>query len=150
MPLNCPTIVCTCESCESGPVRGGVMEMGTFSLCRQRRGQALVSCLLLALLLSGCAGTGRYSRGLPPIFSQEELSRPYAKVGHLTVSRECYGAPADLTPADYDWAYHALRTEAARMDADGIILPEVKVKNATYIFFPSSEISAQATAIRFR
>ncbi len=126
------------------------MEIGVFSLCRQRLVQALVSCLLPALLLSGCAGTGPYSRGLPPIFSQEELSRPYAKVGQLTVSRERYGAPEDLTPADYDWAYHALRTEAARIDADGIILPEVKVQNSTYIFFPSSEISAQATAIRFR
>jgi hypothetical protein len=126
------------------------MEIRVFSLCRQRLVQALFSCLFLALLLSGCTGAGRYSRGLPPIFSQEELSRPYAKVGQLTVSRERYGAPEDLTPADYDWAYHALRTEAARIDADGIILPEVKVQNATYIFFPSSEISAQATAIRFR
>ena len=126
------------------------MDKDTFSLCWQRRVLMLVSCLFMGLLLSGCAGTSLYGRGLPPIFSQEELSRPYVKVGQLTVSRERYGAPEDLTPADYDWAYRALRTEAARIDADGIILPEVNVQNSTYIFFPSSEISARAMAIRFR
>ena len=126
------------------------MEIAAFSLCRQHGNRALVSCLLLGLLFSGCAGTGRTAGGLPPIFGQEELTRPYTKVGLLTVSRERYGSPEDLTPADYDWAYRALRTEAARIDADGIILPEVRVQNSTYIFFPSTEISAHATAIRFR
>ena len=126
------------------------MEKGAFLLCRQRRHRALASCLLLGILLCGCAGAGRTRSGLPPIFSQEELTRPYATVGLLTVSRERYGAPEDLTAADYDWAYRALRTEAARIDADGIILPEVRVQSSTYIFFPSTEISAKATAIRFR
>lgn len=125
--------------------------MGTVCfLRRQLPARSLVLCLLAALLLAGCASTGRYGRALPPIFTQEQLSRPYVTIGQVTVSRERYGAPEDIDPADYEWANQALREEAAKVDADAIIFPEVKVQHNTYIFFPSSEITAQATAIRFR
>ncbi len=123
--------------------------MGTID-GRQRRARATAFCLVTALLLAGCAGAGRYGRELPPIFTQEQLSRPYVKIGQVVVTRERYGAPEDLGPADYEWANQALRAEAAKIDADAIIFPEVKVQSSTYLFFPSSEISAQATAIRFR
>lgn len=126
--------------------------MGVFGLphWRQRRVQAVVSCLLMALVLSGCAGAHRYGRELPPVFSQDQIPRQFVKIGQLTVTRERYGAPEDIGPADYEWAYQALREEAAKIDADAIILPEVKVQSTTYILFPSSEITARATAIRFR
>jgi hypothetical protein len=117
---------------------------------RQRKVQAVFTCLLTTLLLSGCAGIGRYGRELPPVFSQDQLPRQFVKIGQLTVTRERYGAPEDLGPADYEWAYRALREEAAKIDADGIIFPEVTVQSTTYILFPSSEISARATAVRSR
>jgi hypothetical protein len=107
--------------------------------------------LLSSLLLSGgCATTGGRSSDLPPILTQDELLRPYQKLGVIEVHRERYGHPEDLTKADYGWGYQALRVEAGKMGADAVIFPEVKAELDTYIFFPTSEMKAKGTAIKFR
>ncbi len=101
-------------------------------------------------LLAACAMVSVSVRSLPPILTQEELVRPYSKVGVVEVSRERFGSIEDLSPADYEWAYQALREEAQKIGADALILPEVKVDLASYLLFPSSEITARGTAIKFR
>ncbi|QXE89081.1 hypothetical protein KP001_11445 [Geomonas subterranea] len=105
--------------------------------------------LLSAVLCGGCTHVA-YRRDAPPILTQEELLRPYQKVGTIEVHRVRYGAREDLTPADYNWANDALRAEAAKIGADAVILPEVKVEMDTFIFFPKSEMTARGTAIKFR
>ncbi|GFO65411.1 hypothetical protein M1B72_16765 [Geomonas paludis] len=107
--------------------------------------------LLLCLMLSavGCTKVV-LRRDAPPVLAQDEVLRPYKKVGTIEVHRVRYGDKEDLTPADYSWANDALRAEAAKIGADAVILPEVKVEMDTYIFFPKSEITARGTAIKFR
>jgi hypothetical protein len=113
--------------------------------------------LLLALLLictlvftCSCATTPPPSRELPPLLTQDELLRPYQKVASIEVKRERYGSPSDLTPVDYDWAYQALRQEAARIGADAVITPEVRVELRSHLWFPISEMKARGIAIKFR
>jgi uncharacterized protein YbjQ (UPF0145 family) len=76
--------------------------------------------------------------------------RPYQKIGVIEVERERYGSPGDLTAADYNWGYQALREKAAKMGADAVIFPEVKAELQTYILFPTSEMKAKGVAIKFR
>jgi hypothetical protein len=103
--------------------------------------------VVLCFVFAACASQ---VRALPPILTQEQLDRPYVKVGVVHVSRERYGSVEDLSPADYDWANQALREEAQRIGADAIIFPELRADTASYLLFPASEISATATAIKFR
>jgi hypothetical protein len=117
------------------------------------RFRSILPAALLAsavLLCGACASVSVHTKELPPILSQDELLRPYDKAGTITVHRERYGDPQDLTPDDYSWAYHALREEAARIGADAVILPEVKVELERYIFFPTSDMKAKGIAIKFR
>ena len=109
----------------------------------------LLAALLSSVVIS-CATMPRDARELPPILSQQQLVRPYEKIGMVDVSRERFYNLEELTDADYEWAYRALREEARKIGADAIIQPEVKLQVKTYQFFPSSEISAIGTAIRFR
>jgi hypothetical protein len=113
--------------------------------------RALPALLLVVGLffVCGCATTQVQIEGLPPVLTQDELLRHYHKVASIEVSRERYGSPADLNSADYSWAYHALQREAAKIGADAVILPEVKVELENYIFFPTSEINVKGVAIKF-
>jgi hypothetical protein len=112
---------------------------------------ALPLVLFGAVLLSnGCAMLKFHSAELPPILTQDELLRPYQKLGVIEVQRERYGFPQDLTKADYDWGYQSLREEGARIGADAVIFPEVKSELESYIVFPSSEMRAKGIAIKFR
>ena len=107
--------------------------------------------LVCALLFTcGCATMSNHSEELPPLLAPDELLRPYQKAASIEVRRERYGSPEDLTPADYNWAYQALREEAARIGADAVILPEVKVEQHIYLFFPVSHMKAKGVAIKFR
>jgi hypothetical protein len=106
--------------------------------------------LCTMLLSSGCATTAHQTGDLPPILMQDELLRPYQKIGVIEVARERYVFPDDLSKADYSWGYQALRQEAAKMGADAVIFPEVKAELQTYIFFPTSEMKAKGIAIKFR
>ncbi len=74
-----------------------------------------------------CCSTTRqasYNDGLP-IFSQDELIRPYTKLGRIQVTREVYGTNYSLTPDIKTWGLAAVRQEAEEMGADAIVLPEV-------------------------
>jgi hypothetical protein len=113
------------------------------------------ACLLLVLvgaffLSAGCATTGSPGVELPPILAPDEILRPYQKVASIEVRRERYGSPNDLTPDDYDWAYLALRREGARIGADAVITPEVRVELHRYLLFPVSEMKARGIAVKFQ
>jgi hypothetical protein len=114
--------------------------------------RAFLALLLVCAVLfaAGCATTATHKQELPPLLAQDELLRPYQKVGTIEVRRERYGSPLDITPDDYNWAYQALREEAARIGADAVILPEVNVEEESYLFFPISEMKAKGIAIKFR
>lgn len=88
-------------------------------------------------------------QSLPPVLRQDEVLRPYHKVAEIEVRRDRYGSTSDLTPEDYNWAYVALEQEAARMGADAVILPEVKVELEKFIIFPTSRMTARGVAIKF-
>ena len=122
------------------------------TVCWDRLKFAVVPLLLLGTMLlgGGCATTGHRAAELPPILTQDELLRPYQKMGVIEVERERYGSPEDLSPADYNWGYQALREEAAKMGADAVIFPEVKAEQESYLLFPSSEMKAKGIAIKFR
>jgi len=121
------------------------------SSCDRLKHTGLLLVLLCAVLFSsGCATTKPHAVELPPILTQDELLRPYQKMGVIEVQRERYGSYEDLTPADYSWGYQALREEAAKIGADAVIFPEVKSERQTYIIFPSSEMKAKGVAIKFR
>ena len=115
-----------------------------------KRAGILLMLLCSISFASGCATTGRNAGSLPPIMSQDELARPYDKLGVITVQRERYGSPEDLSSADYEWGYQALREQAAKMGADAVIYPEIKGEGQTYILFPTSEMTAKGVAIKFR
>jgi hypothetical protein len=114
--------------------------------------RAGIPLLLISSFLfsSACATTAQRTGELPPILTQDELLRPYDKLGVIVVERERYGSPADLNRADYSWGYQVLREEAAKMGADAVIYPEVKAELQTYILFPTSEMKAKGVAIKFR
>lgn len=122
----------------------------TYSCDRWKLAVLPLALFCTMLLSSGCATTGHHASDLPPILTQDELLRPYQKLGVILVQRERYGSPNDLTPADYSWGYEKLREEAAKIGADAVIFPEIKAELETYIFFPSSEMTAKGIAIKFR
>ena len=118
--------------------------------CDRLKRAGLPLVLLCAVLFSGgCAMTKVHVVELPPILAQDELLRPYQRIGVIEVHRERYGSYEDLTQADYSWGYQALREEAAKIGADAVIFPEVKAEHQTYIVFPSSEMKAKGIAIKF-
>ena len=106
-----------------------------------------------ALLSASCAtltpATAPDPNTLPPILAQDEIIRPYTKLGTVEVSRERLGHIDDLKGEADEWALDALGAEAAKMGADAIILPEVRVEKGKYILFPSTSIKAKGIAIRF-
>lgn len=111
----------------------------------------ILCAVSLCLLLTACAGLyPTPSDQLPPILAQDELFRPYVKVGTVQVSRERLGHIDDLQDEADDWAYDALGSEAAKMGADAVILPEIRAEKGFYLFFPTTEITAKGIAIRFR
>ena len=119
--------------------------------CNRLKRSVLPLVLFFAIFSSaGCATNGHHVVDLPPILAQDELLRPYQKMGVIQVQRERYGSPEDLTPADYNWGYQKLREEAAKIGADAVIFPEIKAELESYIFFPSSEMTAKGIAIKFR
>jgi hypothetical protein len=116
----------------------------------QRTLSLLVPMTFLMLMLTACV-TLPPIHELPPILAQDELIRTYTKVGRIQVSREVYGiADYQLTPDIREWGFNAVREEAAKMDADAVILPEVTGHTTTYLVMPTTEYRATGIAIKFK
>jgi hypothetical protein len=120
-----------------------------------RYAAAIISLTLLLLFEMGCSTTANPNtpppRDPPPILTQDELLRPYTKLGRIQVIREVYGLlDYKLTPDIREWGYAAIRAEADKMGADAVILPEVTGTTTTVIFVPSTEYRATGIAIKFK
>ena len=115
---------------------------------------ALTRLLISAifLLATACAtmpSTATDERELPPILAQDEIFRPYVKLGAVEVTRERMGHVEDLTNEADEWANEALAAEAAKLGADAVVLPEMRAEKNSYLFFPVTTIKVKGVAIRF-
>lgn len=116
---------------------------------------ASISRLLLSMLLllaTACTtmtSTATDERDLPPILAQDEIFRPYTKVGVVEVSRKRMGHIEDLINEADEWANEALGAEAAKVGADAVMLPEMRAQKSIYLIFPITTIKAKGVAIRF-
>jgi hypothetical protein len=118
---------------------------------RMTGNMAVVTLLMITALLAGGCSTVSVSKDeLPPILSQEELIRPYEKLGRIQVTREIYGPDAIQIHDTRAWGYQIIREEAAKMQADAVILPEVSSRDTTYLIIPSTEYRATGVAIKFK
>ncbi|MDD2943308.1 MAG: hypothetical protein PHC51_10130 [bacterium] len=111
----------------------------------------LLFYVLMSFLLSSCSAIRPSSNddGLP-ILSQDELIRPYIKLGRIQVTRETYGSDYSLSPGIKAWGLAAVRQEAEKMGADAIMFPEVTGRVTTYGIIPSTEYCASGFAIKFK
>ena len=107
--------------------------------------------LILSTTLNCCSTTKQTSHdeGLP-ILSQDELIRPYTKLGRIQVTREVYGTDYSLSSDIKAWGLAAVRQEAEKMGADAIMSPEVTGRTTTYGIIPSTEYHATGFAIKFK
>lgn len=122
----------------------------------------IISLMLLLLLNFGCntpipkicappPPPPTPIHALPPILEQDELFRPYTKLGRIRITREVYGIlDSKIFPDIREWGYSAIREEADKMQADAVILPEVTGATTTYLFVPSTEYIATGVAIKFK
>lgn len=117
------------------------------------RSAITLAALLLSLTLAGCSWLPTRAAGLnpPPVLTQDELIRPYVRLGKIQVTREVYGiVDPEIKPDIREWGYNAIRTEAEKMGADAVILPEISGSTATYLVIPSTEYRATGIAIKFK
>ena len=107
--------------------------------------------LLLFSSICSCSTTNQasYRNGLP-ILSQDELIRPYTKLGRIQITRETFGSDYSLSPDIMAWGLAAVRQEAEKMGADAIMLPEVTGRTTTTGIIPSTEYRATGFAIKFK
>ena len=108
--------------------------------------------LLTFSTLLNCCSTAKqtsHNDGLP-ILSQDELIRPYTKLGRIQVTRETFWSDYSLSPDIKAWGLAAVRHEAEQMGADAIMLPEVTGRTTTYGIIPSTEYRATGFAIKFK
>ena len=107
--------------------------------------------IILFTILNGCSTTKPISNNdVLPILTQEELIRPYLKLGKIQVTRETYGSDYSLSPDITAWGLAAIRQEAEKMGADAITLPEITGRTTTYGIIPSTEYIASGFAIKFK
>jgi hypothetical protein len=107
--------------------------------------------LILSTILNSCSMMDHtYRNDSLPILSQDELIRPYTKLGRIQVTRETYGSDYTLSPEIKAWGIDAVRHEAEKMGADAIMLPEVTGHRTTYGIIPSTEYIATGFAIKFK
>jgi hypothetical protein len=109
----------------------------------------VLALLAITILLSSCARMQFEGEGkdLPPILTQDEIIRPYEKIGRIQITVDLY---ATEVPNLQEWGYRTLREEAAKMKADAVVLPEVTSRPTTYLIVPSNEYRATGVAIRFK
>ena len=114
-----------------------------------------LTLIFFLILMSGCAAlpfTSVNTYNLPPVMSFEELTQPYKNIGRIQVTRKVYFTDYALPPKLHEWATQALREEAAKLEADGVIMPEVSSKQLDIVVFPAfpaTEYRATGVAIKF-
>ena len=110
------------------------------------------------ILIRLCAGCSVFPEtvpesGLPPVLAQDELIRPYTKIGRIQVVREVYGSELWYDANLQEWGVKVLRFEAYKLGADAVILPEVTSRAKTVVIFPTfpaTEYKATGVAIKFK
>lgn len=111
-------------------------------------------CCTLMFMLVGCAAVSPYvdqdNLNLPPILAQDEVIRPYVKLGRIQIIREVYISDGMFDPDIRAWGFSAIRREAAKMSADAVIFPEVTGGRTMAVVLPSTEYRATGTAIKFK
>ena len=111
----------------------------------------LIIFLLFTSISTGCSTTGHSSRSDElPILSQDELIRPYIKLGRIQVTREVYGTDYAVSSDINAWGLAAVRQEALKLGADAVMLPEVTGRTTTSGIFPLTEYRATGFAIKFK
>lgn len=107
--------------------------------------------LILSTLLNSCSTTKQASHhDALPILSQDELIRPYTKLGRIQVTREVFVTDYLMSSDIKAWGLAALRHEAEKMGADAVMLPEVTGHTTTSGIIPSTEYRATGFAIKFK
>lgn len=113
--------------------------------------------LLLAVIGLLALGTGGCSllrpvgyMDLPPVLSQDELTRPYTRLGRIQVTRESYWTDHTANPEIKEWAYNAIQREAGKMGADAVIHVEVDGGTTVFGLLPTTEYRATGIAIKFK
>ncbi|HIJ80475.1 MAG TPA: hypothetical protein HPP76_02060 [Desulfuromonadales bacterium] len=111
----------------------------------------MMALTLISLLFGGCSMISRSSSiDLPPVLSQDELIRPYERLGRIQVTRETYGSDYSLPPDIRQWGFTAVRQQAEKMGADAVMLLEVTGGTTVYGLIPSTEYRASGVAIKFK
>lgn len=113
-----------------------------------------ISVVLLLAAVSGCAALPMAGTDgpLPPVLVIEEIKLPYNRIGRINVTRTVYVSDYVVPSALHEWAHQTLREEAGKLDADGVILPEISSREVSiFIFpaFPATEYRAAGVAIKF-
>jgi hypothetical protein len=106
---------------------------------------------LIAAASTGCS-TNRHNVRTDeiPILSQDELIRPYIKLGRIQVTREVYGTDYSISPDISAWGLSVVRQEALKLGADAVMLPEVTGRTTTSGIIPLTEYRATGFAIKFK
>jgi len=111
----------------------------------------LVIIILTALAIAGCSALKPvYVGEMPPLLSQDEVIRPYIKLGRVQVTRETYGSDYTMTPDIKEWGSNAVRMEAGKMGADAVMFLEITGGTTVYGILPSTEYRASGIAIKFK
>ncbi len=111
----------------------------------------LLIALLMLAALTGCSTIHRSMQADElPILSQDELIRPYIKLGRIQVTREVYGTDYTISADNTAWGLSAVRQEAVKLGADAVMLPEVTGRTTTSGIFPLTEYRATGFAIKFK
>jgi len=111
--------------------------------------------LLTLFFLTACSTipqTMNDATNLPPILAQDEVLKPFVKIGKIEITREVYVTDYSLEPNLQEWAHTSLRLEASKLHADALIFPEVTSRQLNILFFaafPATEYKASAIAIKF-
>ncbi len=124
-------------------------------MCNRTQLRHLLTFLSILLILAGCSvfPVTIPESGLPPVLAQDELLRPYTKLGRIQVVREVYGSELWYEANLQEWGLKVLRMEAQKMGADAVTLPEITSRAMTIVVFPSfpaTEYKATGVAIKFK
>ncbi len=116
----------------------------------------LFSLLVICFMLDACSAipiTKPYQDDLPSVLAQDELLKPYVKLGRIQIVREVYFTDFGINPNLQEWGVKSLQEEAQKLGADALILPEVTSRQLTIVLFPTfpaTEYRATGMAIKFK